>query len=89
MMIGTEATPRSPDVEQDSHMNRAHDAGLFGEGSDDAGLECSIAVGIRRHGFASDKKATNWPGCLQLKNNGDKPDAVAWAGWGRLDENEI
>jgi hypothetical protein len=53
------------------------------------GLECSIAVGIRRHGFASDKKATNWPGCLQLKNNGDKPDAAAWAGWGRLDENEI
>ena len=36
MMIGAEAAPRSPDVEQDCHMNPAHGAGLFGEGSDDA-----------------------------------------------------
>jgi hypothetical protein len=40
------------------------------------GLEFSIAVDIRRQGFASDKKATNWPGCLRHKKPGEKPDEV-------------
>jgi hypothetical protein len=34
MMIGAEAAPRSPDVEQDCHMNRAHGTGRSGECSD-------------------------------------------------------
>jgi hypothetical protein len=46
------------------------------------GLESSIAVDIRRHGAAGDKKATNWPGCLQLKNNGDKPRCGGLGGMG-------
>jgi hypothetical protein len=47
-----------------------------------SGLELSIVIDIRRHGFPSNKKATNWPGCLRHGKLGEKPDAVVWAGNG-------
>jgi hypothetical protein len=32
--------------------------------------------------FVRDKKETKWPGSLQNKKPGEKPDASAWAGMG-------
>jgi hypothetical protein len=50
----------------------------------------SIGLHNRRRGFPLDKKATNWPGCIKTrKHSAKKPDAIAVAGWRRLDENEI